>query len=64
MVIVFAVIFTSVGGAQERQASLRANAVAMQHVVEPRIVGGQLRSVSLTVPQVNDAGGKAPILAA
>src|SRR5436305_11276597 len=64
MAVVFTVTLTGLGGgAQRRQATLRTRVVAMQHGVKPRIVGGQLRTVGLFVPEVNDAGGEAPILA-
>ena len=63
--VVFAVIFTGHGACtQGRQATLRAGVVAVQYGLETRVIGGQLRTVRLGMPEVNDAGGKAPILAA
>src|SRR5262245_26103896 len=64
MAIMRLVALTEVGGcAQCRQAELRARAVAVQYLIEPRIVGGQLRPVRVRVPQMDDAGGEAPVLA-
>src|ERR1700682_3999204 len=46
-----AVIKADPGGfPQHRQAALRARAIAAQHHLEPRIIGGQLPAVGLRMP--------------
>ena len=63
MVLILAVIFADFGGfTQRRQAALRAHTVALQHRRKPRIVGSQLRTVDLRMPEVDDAGREAPVL--
>ena len=58
-------MFADVGVfAQRRQAALRAFTLALQHGSEPPIIGGQMRTVDLGMPEMNDAGCKATILAA
>src|SRR5262249_46279679 len=65
MAIVRQIIFADVGVfAQRRQAALRAFTLALQHGSEPPIIGGPMRTVDLRMPEMNDAGRKAPILAA
>jgi hypothetical protein len=64
MVLILAVIFADLGGfAQRRQSALRAYAVALQHRIEPRVIRSQLRAIDLRVPEVDDAGRKATVLA-
>src|SRR5262245_8639937 len=63
MAIMRLVALAEMGGcAQCRQAELRARAVAVQYLIEPRVVRGQLRSIRLRVPQMDDTGGEAPVL--
>ena len=58
-------MFADVGVfAQRRQAALRAFTLALQHGSEPPIIGGQMRTVDLGMPEMNDAGCKATILPA
>jgi hypothetical protein len=64
MVLILAVIFADLGGfAQRRQSALRAYAVALQHRIEPYVIRSQLRAVDLRVPEVDDAGREAAVLA-
>src|SRR5262249_18797454 len=64
MVLILAVIFADLGSfAQRRQAALRAHTVALQHRRKPRVVGSQLRTVDLRMPEVDDAGREASVLA-
>src|SRR6516225_8308849 len=63
MVLILAVIFADLGGfAQRRQAALRAHTVAL-HRRKPRVVGSQLRTVDLGMPEVDDAGRETPVFA-
>jgi hypothetical protein len=64
MVLILAIIFADLGGfAQRRQAALRAHTVTLQHRRKPRVVGSQLRTVDLGMPEVDDAGREAPVFA-
>src|SRR5262249_12741142 len=64
MVVILAVIFASHGGfAQRRQSTLRAYTIAVQHGIKPRVIRSQLRAGDLRVPEVDDAGRGATVLA-
>src|SRR5262245_16451587 len=65
MAMVLTVIFINAGAfAQHGQPALRTRAIALQHGMKPRIVGGQLPAVERGMPEMNDTGRKASILAA
>src|SRR5438046_2383796 len=64
MLVMFVVAPAEPGGCVElRQSALRARASAVQDGIEPCVVGGQARTIRARVPQVDDAGGEASILA-
>src|SRR5262249_45346438 len=64
MLVMFVFVCSEPGSCVElRQSALRARAPAVQDGVQPRIVGGQSCSIRVRVPQVNDPGGEAPVLA-
>ena len=51
-------------GCGSKPAAGCACAIAAQHHVEPRVIGGQLPAVGLRMPEVNDTGREAAVLAA
>jgi hypothetical protein len=64
MVVILAVVFADLGAfAQRRQAALRTHTVALQHRIKPRVIRGQLCTIDLRVPEVDDPSRKATILA-
>src|SRR5262249_45994507 len=64
MVLILAAISPDRSGfAQRRQSALRAYAVALQHRIESHVICTQLRAVDLRVPEVDDAGREAAVLA-
>src|SRR5262249_26336168 len=65
MADVLSIIFVDLAGAPHcRQAAFRTQATSSENFLDTRVVGDQWRAVDLRMPEMNDPGRKASILAA